>query len=390
MPFAALPLASRLLSPLDELWKAVVPVIGERIFGVNAQFAQLGSGDMPFHYVRLFLWAALAVVVALIWCRLDTKASHYTMVARWFVVFCRFALSFSLISYATAKVIPVQFPTPALDTLVLPIGSASRFTLLYAFMGASAPFQRLVGWIELVSALLLTVRRTALPGALLAVVVLSGVAAVNFSYGVPAKLQVLHLLALAGVVIAPHGRRLLLFVLDRPVPPSNASPLFRSVAVQKGVVVLGTVVVTFVVWTSLHRAYGVSQRFGDAAPRSPLRGIWNVEVFELDGIVRPAVIADAERWRRVVFDDPRVASIYDMSDRREWFHVELRPTTIQLTSNDGRKVLRVAYSRPDRATLILETAAGGSRIRATCRLQDEHEYRLLADRFRWTAVTYDE
>jgi len=130
--------------------------------------------------------------------------------------------------------------------------------------------------------------------------------------------------------------------------------------------------------------------FGDAGARSPLRGIWNVEVFENDGVVRPPLVSDSMRWRRVVFDDLRVASIYDMRDRRQWFLAELGPGTIHLTSNDRTKQLIVAYQRPDRTNLILETDDGGHKIRAVCRLQDETDFPLLSERFRWTAMAYDE
>jgi len=195
MPFAVIPWGRVVFSWPDRLWKWIVPMVGERVFHVNAEFANFGSGDMPFHYVRLFVWAVIALVAAVAWSFFDRNPAHYATAQRWFVIFCRFALAFSMVSYAAAKVIPVQFPRPSLDVLVLPIGSASKFTLLYAFMGASPVFQRLVGWAELLSALLLTVRRTSLIGALLALATVSAVGAINFSYGLPAKIQVLHLAA---------------------------------------------------------------------------------------------------------------------------------------------------------------------------------------------------
>lgn len=390
MPFSVLPFSARLFAWPDRLWQRIVPIAGERLFHVNAEFAHLGSGDMVFHYVRLFVWAVIALVAAVAWSVFDRHPAHYAAAQRWFVVFCRFALAFSLVAYATAKVIPVQFPRPALDVLILPIGSASKFTLLYAFMGASPGLQRLLGWMELVSALLLTVRRTSLLGALLALGVLSAVAAINFNYGLPAKIQALHLMALAVAIIVPHRRRLALFLLDRGAPPSDSPPLFSSRSVERWAVALRTVIVIFVVSESLHRSYSFNQRLGDAAARSPLRGVWNVEVFEYDGGVRPPLVTDSIRWRRVVFDDRRVASIYDMRDRREWFHMEMSGSTINLSSKDHKTLLKVAYRRSDRTTLILETIAAGHRIRAICRLQNEANFPLLSERFRWTAITYDE
>jgi len=46
----------------------------------------------------------------------------------------------------------------------------------------------------------------------------------------------------------------------------------------------------------------------DAPPRRPLPelyGIWEVDSFEADGVIRPSLLTDEQRWRRVLIDAAR-------------------------------------------------------------------------------------
>src|SRR5207247_5053937 len=46
---------------------------------------------------------------------------------------------------------------------------------------------------------------------------------------------------------------------------------------------------------------------GAGSPRSPLYGIWDVAQMSVDGQVRSPLLNDYDRrWRRVIFDDPRL------------------------------------------------------------------------------------
>lgn len=40
--------------------------------------------------------------------------------------------------------------------------------------------------------------------------------------------------------------------------------------------------------------------FGGGAPRPPLYGIWDVETITVDGIARAPLLADRDRWRRII------------------------------------------------------------------------------------------
>ena len=131
----------------------------------------------------------------------------------------RFVLGATMLSYGWAKVFPNQMPAPGPDRLLNPIGETSPMGLLWTFMGASSAYQIFAGVGEVVGGTLLFWRRTALLGALVLVVVLANVVALNFCYDVPVKLYSSHLLAMALFIVAPHVPRLLdVLVLNRPAP----------------------------------------------------------------------------------------------------------------------------------------------------------------------------
>lgn len=386
MPFAAVPYAAYAFRWLNVVWRTIVPLVGKYVFHVNAEFKDLGSGDTIFHYVELVVWAVIAMAVALVWSVFDRDTTRYERVSRLFLLLVRYALALSLVSYGVAKVIPVQFPRPALDILILPYGQSTPYRLAWTFMGASPVFQMFAGWAEVASGFLLTVRRTSLLGSLIGLGVLLNVAAFNFCYGIAAKIQVLHLLALTLIVIAPHSRRLCDFlVMNRVAPPVELRPLFRHSWMDRAAVAARTLAVMAFVLGSLYARHEWRLTYGDLAPRSPLRGIWNVDVFEENGLLRPPLVTDADRWRRVVFDGPLFGTIYDMDDTRHWYRAKFLPGRIDLTTTDNRKTIEISYIRPDAITLVLDATVDGRKIHAVCHRLPEAGFPLTSSRFHWSA-----
>jgi hypothetical protein len=44
--------------------------------------------------------------------------------------------------------------------------------------------------------------------------------------------------------------------------------------------------------------------YGSGRTLPPLYGIWDVDEFLIDGQVRPPLLTDTGRWRRVIFERP--------------------------------------------------------------------------------------
>jgi hypothetical protein len=351
-------------------WDVLVQPAGRALFGISPPSAFTGSGDTSWGWTQLALLLGISLLAALVWTLWDRR-TNYPRLVRFLHTYVRFALAYVMLVYGTAKVIPTQFPAPSLDRLVQPFGQASPMGLLWTFMGASVPYVIFTGLGEMLGGLLLTMRRTALVGALVSAGVMTQVAVLNFCYDVPVKIYSTLLLFEALVLIAYDARRLL-FALIPQVP---------RVAWWK--IALRTAAVVAVCVLFFKQGLDYREQF---TKRSPLRGIWRVDVLQVNGVDRPPLITDAERWRRLVFDYPQGMSIQLMSDKR---------TTYGITLEEARKTFSLkrrlepalkasfTYQRPDPGTLIVDGTMNADRIHVVARREPDTDFLLNTRGFHW-------
>jgi hypothetical protein len=376
-----------LVQPYTDLWNALVPWVGKHVFRVEITVRPNGSGDTTYNYVQVFCFLVLATAAAAVWTLFDRRRPGYPRLYEWLRVYVRFSLATTMIFYGAVKVIKSQFPNPSLERLVQPFGDASSMGLLWAFMGASAPYNVFAGAGEMLGGLLLTARRTTLLGALVCVAVLGNVVMLNFSYDVPVKLFSLHLLAMAVFLAAPDlGRLVNFFVLHRPAPPAELRPLLPWKWAHRAALVLRTALVVGFVGFALLRAQEARKTWGDLRPRPPLYGIWRVEEFAVGGKARPPLVTDEGRWRRVIFDHPHMLAIQHMSDSRQRYRLELNAGEHTLSlSKQGDKEWKATFTyretEPDR--LVLEGTFDGQAVRAELRRVDEARFLLVNRGFHW-------
>lgn len=371
-----------------EFWDAVVPAAATRVFHVSAEVKPNGSGDTTYNYVQVALFLAFALAGALPWAIFARRRAHWERVSDYFRIYIRFALAAAMVVYGTIKVIPSQFPTPTLDRLVQPYGSSSPMGVLWTFMGTSKAYNFFTGSAELLGGILLTIRRTTLLGALIVIGAMGNVALLNYTYDVPVKLYSTQLLLEAVILVAPDARRLFsFFILNRAVAPAPNRPLWKWRWLETGTLVVRTLLVTLVVFLGLQRAQESRKQWGDLSPRSPLRGIWNIDELTDNGVSRPPLTTDLLRWRRVVFDSQRFANIMLMNDTRLRYTAELdeKKHTIKLTNRDDPKeILTLAYTRPDAQTLTIDSSVAGHALHGVCHLSELTSKPLLLTRgFHW-------
>lgn len=370
----------------QKLWHAVVPAVGRAVFGVEAAYRQNGSGDTTFHYVQIFCFVSLAAIAAAIWSFLDWRRAAYPTLSRWLRIYVRFYLASVLIMYGSVKVIKSQFPSPSLDRLLQPFGDASPMGLLWTFMGYSESYNVFTGCGEMLAGLLLTTRRTTLLGALLGFAVMGHVAMLNFSYDVPVKQFSLNLLAMSIFLIAPDFTRLArMFVLNRAVEPVLLRPISKRRWLHATAIILRTAAVGYYVSQSLNGAQYSRSQFGDLMTRSPLRGIWEAEEFRVDGSILPPATTEPERWRRVVFDYPRMIVIQLMNDKRQRYGLELNESagTMEITRREPSMKTTFKYTRPEPGRITMEGSLDGRKILASIRLVEHPDFLLNSRGFHW-------
>jgi hypothetical protein len=260
--------------------------------------------------------------------------------------------------------------------------------LLWAFMGSSVAYTVFAGLSELVGGLLLTVRRTTLLGALVCVGVMSNVVMLNFSYDVPVKVYSVHLLLMA-VFLAAHDLRRLanVLVLNRPVEPAEVPPLFRRRWLARTAAAFAAVFILYETGTTLYGFYKEMEEYGSkAASKSPLYGMWNVEELVVDGKVRPPLVTDEKRWRRMFFNTPGRFAIQLMSDSRERYNLELdeKKRTLVISKRDDRNwKTTLVYRRPQPDVLFVEGLFDGHQVKARLRLTEPPEFLLVTRCFHW-------
>ena len=372
-PWAFIPPLAPVAGWIEKSWDLLVLPVAHHVFHIAVDGAPNGSGDTSYYYVLYAIWLLIALIAATVWAAVDRDGAHYERIFGWFRVFLRLALAAALISYGVAKILPAQFPAPFLDRLVQPFGTASPMGLLWTFMGTSRAYNIISGGAEVLSAILLTMRRTSLAGAIVGMVVLANIVALNFCYDVPVKLYSIQLFLEAFIIAAPDLPRLAAIVFAADGGPRRT--LW---------VVLRTAAVVAYVWYQFH---GVSTRTQMFTARSPLRGIWNIDELTENGVARPPLISDLTRWRRIIFDVPRFVSVHLMSDTRVRYMADLneKQHTLKMTDRDNPKsIFTLAYARPDGRTLVLDGVVDGRRMHAVCHLSSLTTGSLLLTRgFHW-------
>jgi hypothetical protein len=369
--------------------KAVVIWVAAHVFRITHSIltVETGSGDRVYDWVELACILALAIMGTIIWPLLDRKRESYVKLYSWFRVFARFSLAATMFTYGAVKVIPLQMPFPFLSRLLEPYGHFSPMGVLWASIGASPAYEIFAGCAEMLGGTLLIFPRTTMLGALVCLADATQVFMLNMTYDVPVKLLSFHLILLSLFLLAPDaGRFADMFLLNRAAPPSSERPLFRTARANRTALAVQVLAGVFLIGANLFGSISEYKIYGAGRPKSPLYGIWNVESFTMDGQLRPPLLTDAARWRRIVFDFPEFGTIQGMNEESESYRakVDTNGKTLALTKF-GNETWKAAFSfeRPDASRLILDGTMDGHKIQAECELLDRSKLMLVSRGFHW-------
>jgi hypothetical protein len=346
-----------------------------------------GSGDKIFDWAHVCFLLAVAAIGTLIWSALGRNRKNYLVLEDWFRLALRLALGTTMLSYGVSKAVPLQMGYgPSLSRLVEPFGNFSPMGVLWSSMAASPAYQSFTGCAEIAGGVLLLLPQTALLGALVSFAVALQIFVLNMTYDVPVKLFSFHLVLLSLFVIWPHRRQLRnFFLLNRPVSPVVPA-LVRN---KRKTRVLVAAQLCFAIYVTASMAYGAKQgwtAFGGGAPKSPLYGIWEVEQMTMDDQLRPPMLTDDQRWRRLIFDRPDRAGFQRMNDSLMTLNakVDHNNHTIDLTKTDDSKwKATLSYDRPANDRLLLHGEMDGHRVAMELRLVERGTFLLINRGFHW-------
>ncbi len=375
---------------VDGLWHALIPWVGAHLLQLPQPITTFtnGSGDTTYDYVLVGCMVVLAWIATVVWSVLDRRRANYNVLLYWLTVLVRYYLAFVMFSYGFAKVFKTQFPYPDLRRLLQPYGDSSPMGLAWTFLGFSLGYNWFMGLAEVGGAALLLFRRTTTLGALVLAGTSANILAINLFYDVPVKLFSSNLLLMALFLAALDGRRLLnLFFLNRPVAKANHAPFFKDrrwrIAgwVVKGIFIGGNL------YTNVNQGFENARQYGDAAPKPPLYGYYDVQTFAVNADTLAPLTTDTTRWRKLVIGSSRFANVRMMNDTLQRYNLKLDPAKRSLLLTNRDDTLRrytFTYVRPDSGTLVLR-GSGYRRDSLFLRLhaQPVEQFLLTSRGFRW-------
>jgi len=365
----------------------VLNFVGVHILRISypISFRTSGSGDKTVDWILAFTLLLVAAAGTGAWSIVDRRRDNYVRLNAWFRLFLRLALATTMVSYGTAKAIPLQMPYPNLTRLLEPYGNFSPMGVLWYSIGASRPYEMFAGTAELVAAVFLFVPALATLGALVALADCIQIFMLNMTYDVPVKLFSFHLILMSVVLLAPEASRLLnVLVFNRRAEPSTQPPLFRRRRASRIALALQLAFGAYVLGLSFFGAWQSWKSFGGGAPRPPLYGIWNVEQMQIDGVTRSPLLTDWGRWRRLVVQNATALSFQRMDDSFTGYPAafDMNAKTITLTKPaDKNWKATFAFTQPDPERLVLDGQMDGHRVRMETRLFDRNNFLLVKTGF---------
>lgn len=266
-----------------------------------------GSGDTSFGWALQFTLMIVSFLGALIWSVFDRKRKAYLILHYWLCILIRYSLAVTAFIYGILKVFAMQMIFPSISQLATPLGDFLPMRFSWLFIGYSEPYQIFSGVAEVMIALLLVWRKTALLGALLAIGVFGNVVMLNLSYDIPVKIYSINLLV-ASIFLAWQERERLFkfFILNKTVVPSSLFEKQYQGKWKKTTRILLKVVfivLSFGFTAKDYYDYSVEYQQSSLRILEPIQpGMYHVELFVKNGDTIPESLVDSLRWRDVIFD----------------------------------------------------------------------------------------
>ena len=371
-------------------WHWIVPFTGQHILNLSYPITVKpnGSGDTTYNYVLQLLWIVFSVAIALAWAVIDRKRPSYRQFQYWSRIVIRYHLAYLFFVYGFVKVIKLQFPFPNLYRLTETFGEATPMGLAWTFIGYSSGYNIFIGGAEVLAGLLLFFKRTALFGALVGIMIMTNVFAMNMAYDIPVKLFSLNLIFMS-IWIAWYDKDRLInfFFLNKSVAPAPIEYQFKTKWKKVVQLSLKTLVITFAFYATLYTNYQLSKEYGDDALKPPLYGIYNVDTFIQNvDVAGMAHYPDSVRWKRLIINSSKYARITTMNDSTTWMKLSVDTVTRKISftaEKDTSNTFTLSYRNEDHIKLEAHGIMQGKPLQIRFSRVDLNQLPLIKTGFHW-------
>ncbi|QNL50411.1 hypothetical protein H8S90_01960 [Olivibacter sp. SDN3] len=371
------------------LFKIIVPWFGSYILQLKRTITIFtnGSGDTTYDYVTMLLYVSLALMITFIWSIIDRRERSYDRFYYWIGVLVRYFLALNMFVYGFYKVFHLQMSYPNLSQLIQPLGDKSPMGLAWAYVGFSKGFSFFTGAAEIVAGFFLLFRKSAVLGAILTAIVTLNIVAINLFFDVPVKLFSITLFLMSVFLLAGDFKRLLdFFVLNRFTAAKPHIVYFKSKWMEISRIVLKSLFIGYLFYNGI-MLIGIRgmEAYGDQRKKPALYGLYDAELMIKNGDTIPPLITDTGRWRNLVIEWDRNATLKMMNDSLKYYSfttdtlnkaIDLYPYT------DSTYKGRLTYET-DNNYLILRGHIKGDSLLIRLKRRELNTFRLMNRGFRW-------
>jgi len=258
-----------------------------------------GGGDTIDDWVLMLAYVIMAVLIAAIWRLIDYKRKNYITLYLWTKIAVRYYLGVIMLLYGWIKIFLLQMPYPKLSYFYTPFGDFSPMDLVWTFIGYSAVYEFLGGFLEVLSGLLIFFRRTLVLGLIIMLGVMGNVVLFNYLYGVPVKLFSTTLVIMGLFLLLEYIPTLINFILGEKESRIKVEPLQVATPWKKKTrlfLKFGSILIVLVAII-----ISTFQRYSETNTHNPIEieGAFDVHSFEINGKENQNYF-DSIRWNQVV------------------------------------------------------------------------------------------
>jgi hypothetical protein len=246
---------------------------------------------------------------------------------------------------------------------------------------------------EVLGGVLLFFRRTTTLGALVVIAVMSNVVMLNLCYDVPVKQYSIHLLLMAVFLVVPDMKRLAnVLVLNRPAAPANLAPPWTARWARISALALSLLFLGYLLFVDARQNLAFANQSGPGAARPPLYGTFDIEELVRNGQLRPPLLTDASRWRRLVVSYPQVLSVRWMDGTLHRYRTQYAPAKHAVALSAWEKQpgkpdsgCALTYTWPDKDHLVLRGTLLGDAVTIRLRRVEPAKLLLTSRGFHWVS-----
>jgi uncharacterized membrane protein YphA (DoxX/SURF4 family) len=363
-------------------FESITAWFARNILQIKRPFINELISDSTAFYINALWIFCFATIVAIVWQNID-KQNNYRKWYSWFLVFVRYYLAIQLLTYGLNKVFKWQFYLPEPNTLFTTIGNTYKDLLYWSSMGTSRMYSIFTGLIEVVAALLLLFKRTTLLGACLAFAVMLNIVFINLSFDISVKLYSLFLTFLTCLIIQPHAKELVAFLLTKNY---STNIFLQRKSKHKFLIFVKWMMILLIIVDGL-AVYVKSNNYNDdAQPKPLLHGAYEATIFVVNGDTLPPLTTDTIRWRRIFMHNRGYLITQYMNDAMQDYELQVDSIkhTIAIVNTEDSSRHFFNYSKSSDTTLTLNGKLYKDSLNIHFNKIDLKKLPLLQNEFSWT------